>query len=341
MARLVADPDRGGDVVVAPATPPGVSALAVVRLTGPPGETLAVARRIAPRLPGRAAPARGGAALRLVGEDGRPLDRAARALLSGAALGHGRGGRGVLLPRVARGRRGAPRGGAARRGRGRRRGASSRGAPSRTASWISRRPRASPRSRGRRAAARRGGRSRSWRESCRGACRPRARERSTCFPGSRPRWTSPRTFSPRTCAPRPTPLEAVAAEADDARRGRRAGRRARPPQGGRDSRAAERGKVDALQRPRRARSRHRHGRARHDARRDLRDRARSAGESVTLLDTAGLRDARTRSSGSASPSRRGRGRRRTSSSTSSMRVVECPKRTKIFLEGEEGRGRSS
>jgi tRNA modification GTPase len=75
MARLVADPDRGGDVVVAPATPPGVSALAVVRLTGPPGLTLAIARRIAPHLLEEPRP-REVALHRLVGEDGRPLDRA-------------------------------------------------------------------------------------------------------------------------------------------------------------------------------------------------------------------------------------------------------------------------
>jgi tRNA modification GTPase len=75
MARLVADPDRGGDVVVAPATPPGVSALAVVRLTGPPGLTLAVARRIAPRLLEEPRP-RVAAVHLLVGEDGRTLDRA-------------------------------------------------------------------------------------------------------------------------------------------------------------------------------------------------------------------------------------------------------------------------
>ncbi|MGZ6987871.1 MAG: tRNA uridine-5-carboxymethylaminomethyl(34) synthesis GTPase MnmE, partial [Thermoanaerobaculia bacterium] len=75
MARLVADPDRGGDVLVAAATPPGASALAVVRLTGPPGVTLAVARRIAPRLPEAPRP-REAALCRLVGEDGRPLDRA-------------------------------------------------------------------------------------------------------------------------------------------------------------------------------------------------------------------------------------------------------------------------
>ena len=75
MARLAADPDRGGDVVVAPATPPGVSALAVVRLTGPPGPTLAIARRIAPLLQEEPRP-REVALHRLVGEDGRPLDRA-------------------------------------------------------------------------------------------------------------------------------------------------------------------------------------------------------------------------------------------------------------------------
>ncbi len=75
MARLLADPDRSGDVVVAPATPPGASALAVVRLTGPAGATLALARRIAPRLP-EAPHAREAALHQLVGEDGRPLDRA-------------------------------------------------------------------------------------------------------------------------------------------------------------------------------------------------------------------------------------------------------------------------
>src|ERR1035438_1868085 len=75
MARLVADPDRGGDVVVAPATPPGVSALPVVRLTGPPGRTLAIAQRIAPRLAEKPRP-REATLHRLVGEDGRPLDRA-------------------------------------------------------------------------------------------------------------------------------------------------------------------------------------------------------------------------------------------------------------------------
>ena len=75
MARLVADPDRVGDVLVAPATPPGTSALAVVRLTGPAGATRRVARQIARRFPEDPRP-REAALHLLVGEDGRPLDRA-------------------------------------------------------------------------------------------------------------------------------------------------------------------------------------------------------------------------------------------------------------------------
>jgi tRNA modification GTPase len=75
VARLSTDPDRSGDVVVAPATPPGASALAVVRLTGPAGATLALARRIAPRLPETPCP-RVASLYRLVSPDGRPLDRA-------------------------------------------------------------------------------------------------------------------------------------------------------------------------------------------------------------------------------------------------------------------------
>jgi tRNA modification GTPase len=75
MARLVPDPDREGDVLVAPATPPGASALAVVRLTGPAGATRRVARQIARRLPEEPRP-REAALHLLVGEDGRPLDRA-------------------------------------------------------------------------------------------------------------------------------------------------------------------------------------------------------------------------------------------------------------------------
>ena len=75
MARLVADPDREGDVLVAPATPPGASALAVVRLTGPAGATRRVARQIARRLPEDPRP-REAALHLLVGEDGWPLDRA-------------------------------------------------------------------------------------------------------------------------------------------------------------------------------------------------------------------------------------------------------------------------
>src|SRR5512140_3685837 len=74
MAPLAGDRDRGGDVLVAPATPPGVSALAVVRLTGRPAETRAVARRLAPDFPAEPVP-RQALLLRLVDAEGRALDR--------------------------------------------------------------------------------------------------------------------------------------------------------------------------------------------------------------------------------------------------------------------------
>ncbi len=67
--------DRGGDVLVAPATPPGVSALAVVRLTGPAGAARAVARRLAPDFPAEPVP-RQALLLRLADAEGRALDRA-------------------------------------------------------------------------------------------------------------------------------------------------------------------------------------------------------------------------------------------------------------------------
>lgn len=51
MAGLVPDPARTGDVIVAPATAPGPAAVAIVRLSGPPGQTIAVARRLVPGLP--------------------------------------------------------------------------------------------------------------------------------------------------------------------------------------------------------------------------------------------------------------------------------------------------
>jgi tRNA modification GTPase len=51
VGRLVADATGTGDVVVAPSTPPGTSALAVVRLSGPRGTTLPVVRRLVPDLP--------------------------------------------------------------------------------------------------------------------------------------------------------------------------------------------------------------------------------------------------------------------------------------------------
>jgi tRNA modification GTPase len=75
MSPLAGDRERGGDVLVAPATPPGVSALAVVRLTGPAGETRRVARRLAPELPEEPEPRRA-LLLDLVDAEGRALDRA-------------------------------------------------------------------------------------------------------------------------------------------------------------------------------------------------------------------------------------------------------------------------
>ncbi len=53
MAPLVADGAGTADVLVARATPPGSGALAIVRLSGPPGATLAIGRALAPRLPAR------------------------------------------------------------------------------------------------------------------------------------------------------------------------------------------------------------------------------------------------------------------------------------------------
>ena len=73
MGALVADREGTGDVIVAPATPPGVSALAIVRLSGPPGAALAVARRMVPSLPERPEERRA-LVSRFVDADGRPLD---------------------------------------------------------------------------------------------------------------------------------------------------------------------------------------------------------------------------------------------------------------------------
>jgi len=73
VGALVADREGTGDVIVAPATPPGVSALAIVRLSGPPGAALAVARRMVPSLPERPEERRA-LVSRFVDADGRPLD---------------------------------------------------------------------------------------------------------------------------------------------------------------------------------------------------------------------------------------------------------------------------
>ncbi len=74
MSPIAGDRERGDDVLVAPATPPGASALAVVRLTGPSGRTLTVARRLAPDFPADAEP-RLARLVRLVDAEGRALDR--------------------------------------------------------------------------------------------------------------------------------------------------------------------------------------------------------------------------------------------------------------------------
>ena len=75
MGALVGEGAAAGDVIVAPATPPGISALAVVRLTGPEGETLRVSRAFAPALPERPVP-RQLHRVRLVDAAGRGFDEA-------------------------------------------------------------------------------------------------------------------------------------------------------------------------------------------------------------------------------------------------------------------------
>ena len=75
MGRLVPDAAGTGDVVVAPATPPGTSALAIVRLSGPRGTALPVARRLVPGLPDEIRP-REARLVDLVDAGGALLDRA-------------------------------------------------------------------------------------------------------------------------------------------------------------------------------------------------------------------------------------------------------------------------
>ena len=75
MGSLVSEGFRFADVIVAPATPPGVSALAIVRLSGPSGATLEVARRFTDDLPSRPEP-RKLLRVRLLDVAGQPLDDA-------------------------------------------------------------------------------------------------------------------------------------------------------------------------------------------------------------------------------------------------------------------------
>jgi tRNA modification GTPase len=75
MGRLVPDAAGVGDVVVAPATPPGTSALAVVRFSGPRGTTLPLVRRLVPDLPEKLRP-REARLSEVVDAQGALLDRA-------------------------------------------------------------------------------------------------------------------------------------------------------------------------------------------------------------------------------------------------------------------------
>ena len=338
MSPLSGDRERGGDVLVAPATPPGVSALAVVRLTGRPARrarSRAGSRRTSPpsrRRAGRSScvswtptAARWTAASSSSGP--RRTRRPARRSSSSSATARRASSRASWTPRGAR-------------ARGRRSAASSRGARSRTASSTSRRPRGSRRSRGRRAAARRGARSGSW----------RARSRRASVP------------------PRERTLDALAVARGGARlrRGRAAG-------GGvaRGTRSSPRSREDLASLARAARGagerrpvvailgRPNAGKSTLFNALVGRDRAivtatpgttrdaiseavEIAGESVTLLDTAGLREAseEVERIGVAVATRAGENADLVALCRW-MRFVACPKRTKIFLEGEEGRARSS
>lgn len=80
MGALVAD-GRLGDVIVAPATPPGVSALAVVRLSGPEKALAEVAGRLAPGL--SLEDPRLIQRVRLVDAEGEPLDDATGVVFRG------------------------------------------------------------------------------------------------------------------------------------------------------------------------------------------------------------------------------------------------------------------
>lgn len=73
MAPLVVDAAGDGDILVARATPVGTGALAIVRLSGPEGRVLALARTLAPRIPARPQ-ARRAYLSPFLDEDGRVVD---------------------------------------------------------------------------------------------------------------------------------------------------------------------------------------------------------------------------------------------------------------------------
>ena len=106
MAPLVGDAAGDGDVLVARATPAGTGALAIVRLSGPPGRVLALARALAPRIPARP---RGAPGVPLpVPRRGRERrGRGPRALVRRSRLVDRRGGRRAAGPRLPGRRRAA------------------------------------------------------------------------------------------------------------------------------------------------------------------------------------------------------------------------------------------
>ncbi len=337
MSPLAGDRERGGDVLVAPATPPGVSALAVVRLTGRPAETRAVARRLAPDFPAEPVP-RQALLLRLVDAEGRALDRAVVLLWAAPHSPTGEevvefvchGSPGVVLGLVDAARRAGAR--PAERGEFTRRALANGKLDLAEAEGLAALARAESRGAARRALG-----------LVEGALSSRvhaARERAL---------DALAALEAALDFAEDVPAEEAARAGSGARRGR-GGARARSRSGARRGgpaarrrhpRPAERGEVDALQRARRKRPRDRDGDAGHDARRDHGDRG----------DRGGERDAR-RHRGAARRGRRSRADRRRGRDAGGgergpgrvrRRCARSggTKRTKSFLEREEGRARSS
>jgi len=267
VGTLVGDRGRSGDVIVAPATPPGVGALAIVRLSGPPRRGRGCPA-LAPSLP-REPENRRALVCRFVDAGGRPVDEGIVLPFSPRTPRPARRSWSSTARRAGH-RRGAPRG-ARPGGRPARRGGEFTAAPWRTASSISRRPRVSPGSPRRRAAPPRAGR---WGSPTRPLAPCRRGARDAAGPPRGPRELSRLRGRRRGGGPR-TPANGAFA-------GRGGARRARGPRRGAAravsgcprsrSRAAERREVDAVQRPRRLGPRDRDGAPRHHAGRRGRNR---------------------------------------------------------------------